>query len=203
MDIQAIKNSLSFRLITRGVMEQDRNNALRVAQLIFDAAPQFYGLIPLPQGEILKIIESLIDAQGGELESVHGLYGDEVPLAICSLLPSAKIAPAQMRSASSILQKLNKLDVQKFIASVRGFGKNVEEMNVDSIYVGRLAVDRVARGAGLGAEIMKIILEMNPQMDYSLHVHRENSSVIRLYTELGFKFQSDSDVAFRAMILKR
>jgi ribosomal protein S18 acetylase RimI-like enzyme len=203
MDINPAKDSFSFRRITRSILEQNRSNAFRAAQLIFDAAPQFYELIPLRQEETLKIIESLIGVQGGELESVHGLYGDEVPLAICSLLPSAKIAPSQMRSATSILQRLNKLDAQKFIASVRGFGKDVEKMNVDSIYVGRLAVDQAARGSGLGVGIIERILEMNPQMNYSLHVHRENVSAVRLYTKLRFKFQSDSDCAFRAMILKR
>src|SRR5580765_3489262 len=128
MSVPASERSFYFRRIARPELKPESNEAIQLARLIFDAAPEFYGLIPLPPEKVLEIIAAQIGLPGGELENLYGFYQGEALVGACTMLPSRRIAAAQMRSAAWILRSLDKSSAQKFLVAVRGFGKGMEEI---------------------------------------------------------------------------
>lgn len=173
----------------------------RYADLIFDAFPEFYGLLPVSLDRRRSILSRQIGTPGTELENCFSVVRNDVEIALVAAISTQILIAAQQASAVSLMRALDVADRKEFATRLSGFSSAVESIRTDSIYLPRLAVVPEARGIGAGTQSMHQIMRHYGPQSYSLHVHRDNAPIIRLHSKLGFRFQSDAPFLFRTMIL--
>ncbi len=172
----------------------------RYADLVFDAFPEFYGLLPVSVDRRRSILSKEIGMPGGELENCFGVLREDVEIALVAVIPTENLITAQQASALSLMRALDAADRKEFASRLTGFSSTVEPVRTDGIYLPRLAVVPEARGIGAGTQAMRHIMKHYGSRNYALHVRRDNAPIIRLHSKLGFEFKSDSPYLFRTMV---
>ena len=192
----------SFRLLSDGdLASRLGEQSLEIAGLIFSAAPELYGQIPLPYEDVLRFIAGQIGKPRSELANVYLLHSGKDNLAIVADVPAADLDRAKQGTALAIIRSLDARVRATFMEALERHGALIEPLpDKDGWYVSRVASAAHARGSGIGTDVMIRLLAEKPNVKVTLHVHAENVPAIRLYSKLGFRFTTNSDYAFRVMI---
>ena len=169
-------------------------------ELVYDAYPEFYSLIPLPKTVVALYLAELIGQRGGELEYTYSLRMDGRDRGIISILPAREVKSAMTRGALAIMRKLYHPHIEKFAAHLQNFRLGIEPLHATGNYIARLSVAASARRMGIGMAAVKWAIARNANENLTVHAHRDNAPVIDLYRKLGFEFISKENFLMRAMI---
>lgn len=146
------------------------------------------------------MLAAQLAVSGTELEQTYCLSETGRIVGVLAVVPSRILAAAMIRSAVNLQKALAPGKARQFRAALKGFGARVEPVTFDSMYLSRMAVAAETRGTGAGTEMMTRYVQLSSGSDLSLHVHRDNDTVIRLHSKLGFKFYSEKPFDFRVMV---
>ncbi len=170
------------------------------AEMLETAAPEIYGLIWVPRPQLLEILLDQLNLEGGEQENAYGLLIDGNPAGLITAIEASAWGSAKLVSAHRIASQLDDEAMQQFLEALVGHEQSVEPLDPSTIYLPRLAVHPSARRLGVGGKCMNYVIGLAPERAHSCHVHRDNAAIIALHSRLGFRFQSERDYAYRAMI---
>jgi ribosomal protein S18 acetylase RimI-like enzyme len=172
----------------------------RLGGYIATAVPDFYDLLPIGTEELADMLGATLGLAGSELENASmGHVGDDA-VAVVTWLPLDRLEAARRAAAIALMRSIDRSQAGAFLASVGQYGKIVEPICGEGVYLSRVAVAPAARGMGLGRRAVMEVIDAATGQDVWLHVSRNNVIAIRTYEGLGFQFAAGGgDYASRAM----
>lgn len=173
---------------------------LGLADMIYAAAPEFYGLIPLERADAVALLSKQLGVPGTELADLHVMSDRGEDLAVFAAITSRAREAAKQADVLGIVRGLAREQRPVFMTALGAYAPLVEPLDVESLYLPRIAVAARARGQGLGRAGLRAFLQIEPSLPASLHVAADNRLAIALYESAGFAFVSDQSFDFRAMV---
>lgn len=121
-------------------------------------------------------------------------------MSLFAALPSDVLNRAKQDGTLAIIRRLDRASKAAFMEALGAYTPKVEPLEVESFYLTRIAVQPSARRSGAGTAAMSFFVDLAGTRPCGLHVKADNLPAISLYRKLGFRFVSDRDFAFRAML---
>jgi len=180
-------------------LDSDPELRRRLGGYIAAAVPDFYNLLPISADKLAYTLGAALGLAGSELENASmGCLGKE-PVALVTWLPLERLDAARRAATIALMREINRKEAGAFLAAVGQYGKMVEPIDGQGVYLSRVTVDPGARGTGLGRRAVMEVIDAATGEDVWLHVAQHNAMAIRTYDSLGFEFVADGDYLSRAM----
>lgn len=171
-----------------------------LAELIFAALPDFYGMIPLDHDSTLDLLADEIRTEGTECSNPFVATCDAKLAGIICWFPVAELQARQQGSLLHIMRGLDRIARKQFRDFAAPSLALVAPVDTASgRYIARVAVPKTLRGTGLGSEMLQQFASLDPGQPITLHVDRENISAIGYYQRLGFTFSGPDNFRKRSM----
>ncbi len=176
--------------------------AQQIADLLYQASPQFYDLIPLPKSEVLDAITAQIGEPGTEFADTFVDLGSNGVRAAVAVVDATALDRAKSAGLARFLRLVPAGMRSVFFQDLSAYGKQVPPLNQPGRYIARISVAESCRGHGLAAAMIYETKRQAGELPVLLHVHEDNSAAIRLYSKLGFERISDDGLSFGLWQLK-
>jgi GNAT superfamily N-acetyltransferase len=162
-------------------------DAAAVAQLLYEATPKFFDLLPGDRSERIDLIRKLVGGRGTDMEQVVvGKEADHVVGAFAGF-PATEHKKRELGSLMMIARSISHEAWNRMKEAARSYASELTAVPSESWYLARIAVAPAARGRGVGAELLAAAAVSAGARPISLHVHRTNSGAIAFYRRAGFR----------------
>lgn len=187
-----------FERLDRDQLKTDAERALRISELIWQAAPDFYSLFPCAKDALLFAIAGTIGASDYELANTLVVRDSLREVALVAGTSMQSRSQAQLASVMLLVRNVQADARADCVRRVRDYASHMEPIEAEGHYVARVSVDPECRGEGLGRKIFGQYLQRLAPQPVHLHVHGNNTAAIALYRSLGFKRRSTTSYQFPA-----
>lgn len=169
-----------------------------VANLIYDTDEYLFPFIFGPRSHGLPVLKRLIALENNSFSHRHieciadGNELQAILIAYDHRTIDATAEDADYQSALPFFDRL--LLVPKFWI----LQPILDKEDVTGVYIQNLCVAAAHRGKGLGSQLIRHYIEMQP-VDVWLDVELSNAAALRFYARLGFQVVSRKDVFIRGL----
>lgn len=170
-----------------------------VAQLIFDALPDFYEMIPLDHVGILDMIATETVTEATECFAPLIARIDGMLAGVVCGFPLAELGARQQQSLLHIMRRLDRPEQKVFRTAARAAVSISPITPVEGLYVARIAVAPRFRGQGVGRAVLEAFRGRSRTATVSLHVDAGNNAAIAFYRRIGFEIIGQGDFRKIAM----
>jgi len=194
--VQSLASSLSFTPLTAESWANCRHQDA-VAELMIDAAAEYYQSIPMPVSQLTQLVQSQVSAPGTELESVSVLCDGEDIVGAVAVCPLLELDRRRQAGLAPVLRKLSAADRALALRRIKGHAEQIAPAQGDGWYLARFAVSPGLRRRGIGTILLQFVLRrIGNEKPIYLHVAERNLAAVNLYSKEGFRRLSDGTHAF-------
>ncbi|GLQ24692.1 hypothetical protein GCM10007853_25660 [Algimonas ampicilliniresistens] len=174
------------------------------AERIYQSLDRFYDRLPLTHNQLIEILGLELSEDGTEVEHSY-VIGNKTTDAFASVYPLDELKARQMGSTFHLMRATPVSEQKAMRAELSAHQKrvqsDVQDSDVPTTYLARIAVAKDRRGQGLGRAILQGMRnEGLIEGAMALHVAADNTPAIGFYRKLGLEFVGESDKPFRLMV---
>ena len=177
----------------RYVYSRTLADKIESAKYIFEANKEFYNIFGRSEDASYVLLSEMISDERTEEYNSRSIFLSDEMIGAISFYDASEIYYRQIFS----LGYLKGPNVDSEVIS--NFSKGVPNIELNSLYLSRIAVSEIHRGKGYSTPILKYLESHAREANYeniSLHVHSENQQAISVYKKYGFVISDDQSDYF-------
>jgi ribosomal protein S18 acetylase RimI-like enzyme len=164
-----------------------------VADLLYDATPAFYDLLPGDRSARTAIVRQLIGRSGTDMENPAVAKEGACVVGAYVGFASEELRERQLASLMFMARSLTRSGWSSMKEAARSYSTNLPDVPPNTWYLARLTVAPTARRRGIGARLLESARGDAAGVRTALHVSRTNPGAIALYQQAGFEEIASTD----------
>jgi ribosomal protein S18 acetylase RimI-like enzyme len=164
-----------------------------VADLLYDATPDFYDLLPVDRSARSTIVRQLIGRAGTDMEQAIAAREGPSIVGAYTGCRSEELKERQLTSLMFIARSLTRSGWDSMKDAARLYSADLPDIPPSTWYLARITTAPSARRRGIGARLLESARRDGSGAPTSLHVRRGNTEAIAFYRRAGFEEIASTD----------
>jgi ribosomal protein S18 acetylase RimI-like enzyme len=173
--------------------ELEPADLVTVADLLYDATPDFYDLLPGDRSARSAIVRQLIGRAGTDMADTTAARDHASVVGAYAGCKSEELKERQLASLAFIARSLTRSGWNSMKDAARSYSADLPDVPLNTWYLARIAVAPIARRRGIGARLLESAHRDAFGAPTALHVSRQNTKAIAFYQHAGFKEIASTD----------
>jgi ribosomal protein S18 acetylase RimI-like enzyme len=164
-----------------------------VADLLYDATPDFYDLFPGDRSARIAIVRQLIGRSGTDMENAAVATEGASVVGAYAGFASEELKERQLASLMFMARSLTRSGWNSVKEAARSYSSGLSDVPPNTWYLARITVAPTARRRGIGARLLESANRDAAGVRTALHVSRRNPGAIAFYQQSGFEEIASTD----------
>jgi ribosomal protein S18 acetylase RimI-like enzyme len=164
-----------------------------VADLLYEATPDFYDLLPVDRSARSAIVRQLIGYAGTDMEDAIAAREGPSIVGAYAGCRSEELRERQLTSLMFIARLLTRSGWHSMKDAARSYSADLPDVPPNTWYVARITTAPSARRRGVGTRLLESVHGDAFGVPTALHVSRRNTEAIAFYQRAGFQEIASTD----------
>lgn len=175
------------------VAELGPADVVAVADLLYDATPDFYDLFPGDRSARIAIVRQLIGRSGTDMENTAVARDGAAVVGAYAGCVSEELRERQLASLMFMARSLTPSAWNALKEAARSYSAGLPDVPPNTWYLARITVAPTARRRGVGARLLEAASRDAAGVRIALHVSGRNRGAIAFYQQAGFEEIASTD----------